>query len=294
MPDNTVIPKTLSTSERVHLISEIAARLGESNWTLVDITLRQFGLPWRSGWTGELVDYVMEMIENAPESSLIELGRHLGYEPSVSRSVVAPAFWRSGYFRLFVSHIAKHRRFIGQMQDRLMIYGISCFVAHTDVEPTLEWQEAILSALATCDAMVASLHPGFFDSQWTDQEIGYALGRGQLVVSLSFGIDPKGFLGRFQAVSASTLSVEELSRDLYQILRNHPDTRKRISEAVVQQFEESESFQSAKTNMYALEQLEYWDGALARRAEKALANNDQISEAWGLPERLQKLNRPYK
>jgi nucleoside 2-deoxyribosyltransferase len=57
----------------------------------------------------------------------------------------------------------------------------------TNIEPTKEWQNEIEAALSTCDALVALLHPGFHVSMWTDQEIGYAMGRGIPVYSVGFG-----------------------------------------------------------------------------------------------------------
>ena len=194
--------------------------------------------------------------------------------------------WRNGYFRLFISHLARKRRFAGEIQQELLKFGVSSFVAHKDIAPTKEWQNEIESALKTCDGMLALLHPGFHESDWTDQEIGYAMGRQLFIVTISFGIDPYGFIGRFQAMEGNHKSTKDLTTELFDILRQHQQTRERISKSVVEYFSQSNSFQCAKKNMELLERLDYWDPSLSTRVRSAANSNGQIRDAWGVPERL--------
>ena len=55
----------LSPSQRIGLITEISKRLGGENWSIVDLTLKQFDLPWSDSWGGEGTAYVSAMIEKA-------------------------------------------------------------------------------------------------------------------------------------------------------------------------------------------------------------------------------------
>ena len=72
---------TLTPSDRVRIISEIGRRLGASEWALIDLTLRQFGLPWTDDWRGDgRENYVISMIQDGPGDVLLSLGRHLDYE----------------------------------------------------------------------------------------------------------------------------------------------------------------------------------------------------------------------
>ena len=50
------------------------------------------------------------------------------------------------------------------------------------------------------DAFAALMTEGFHDSDWTDQEVGFALARGVPVIAVKLGRDPYGFLGKFQAL----------------------------------------------------------------------------------------------
>lgn len=73
---------------------------------------------------------------------------------------------------------------------------MSSFVAYTDIKPTKEWQGEIENALHSMDALAAILMPGFKDSDWTDQEVGVAIGRGVPIIPIMRGLTPYGFIGK--------------------------------------------------------------------------------------------------
>jgi hypothetical protein len=202
---------------------------------------------------------------------------------------IIPPFWNPGYFRLFVTHISKSKASAASLQQALAYHQIHAFVAHKDIEPTKEWEGEIISALNTADALIALMHKGFHSSKWTDQEIGIALGRGLLVVPITFGETPYGFIGRFQAVQGKGKSWIDLSRELFGIFLNREQTKRRVSEVLLEKFASSGSFDQAKSNMSILEKVKYWDSGLSQRARTAIQENDQLSAAWSVPNRLEAL-----
>ena len=224
-------------------MKEIATRLGSEDWPLIDVTLKQFSLPWAAEWSGEKDAYVLHMVEEAADQVLSDLAQHVGVQLKKTPAPrVDPPFWRKTMFRLFVSHLATERAFAAELQEALLDFGISCFIAHNDIEPTQEWQAQIETALATCDALVALLHENFHASNWTDQEVGFAMGRGVPVYSVRFGQDPYGFIGRFQAFNGSKKDAADLSRELFDAYRKNKQTQRRMSEILVALFEKSGSF----------------------------------------------------
>lgn len=280
----------VSPSQRLKMIKVIADRLSTEAWPLIDITLRQFSIPTNDNWHGDRHSYVLSMIAEVPDDPLIELARHVGYqfdEPVTPR--LEPPFWQAGMFRLFVSHLAKYRKFAGELQEALATYGISAFVAHNDIEPTSEWLTQIETALATCDALVALMHPEFHASNWTDQEIRYCMGRGVPVYSVRLGQDPYGFIGRFQAFDGFSKSPEELARELFDSYRTKKDTQRKMASALVNLFEHSANFHQAKQRIAFLEELDSWDSTFSARIQSAAATNSQIRRAWGVPARVDAL-----
>jgi hypothetical protein len=204
----------LTASQRVTLIKAIAKELKQESRSHIDVTLNQFPLPVAH------IDipneaYVLRMIDDAGDKELIELGAHPGYLLKGKPKVVDPAFWKDGQLRLFISHLAKHRSFAGKLKLLLKRYGISCFVAHDDIAPTKELEDEIITALDTCDALIALMHPNFHVSSWADQEIGYAMGRSVPVCSVRLGQTPYGFIGRYQAFKADETEVNKLASQLF-------------------------------------------------------------------------------
>jgi len=285
---------SLSPSQRISLLKEISQRLGPESWALIDLTLKQFGLPVNDTWGGSNDAYILKMAEDAPDQTLIEMAQHLGFSFEVTAtSHIEPAFWRKGMFRLFISHLAAHRKWAGEFQAALLTYGISGFVAHNDIEPTTEWQNQIEMALSTCDGLVALLHEKFHESKWTDQEVGFAMGRGVPVYSVQFGEAPYGFIGRFQAFNGIKIDPIELAHQVFKAFYKSKQTKKTMSEVLVRLFEQSGSFLEAKARIGYLEELDIWEPSFANRILSAEESNGQINGSWGVSERVEKLAKKW-
>lgn len=284
----------LSASKRISLLKEIGNRLQVEDWPLIDLTLSPFSLPTSETWQGDKYAYVLEMCKAAPDDTLTELSQHVGYIlEEVPKPGIDPPFWRKRMFRLFISHLSSEKVFAAELQEALLNYGISGFVAHNDIEPTLEWQTQIETALATADSLVALLHSAFHQSNWTDQEIGFAMGRGLPVFAVRFGQDPYGFIGRFQGFTGGGKTADALAKELFDSYRKNKQTQKRMAEVLINLFEDSGSFAAAKARIGYLEDLESWDAAFVPRLEAMVEANSQISGSWGVPERVQKLAKKW-
>jgi len=285
----------LSASQRLNLLKDITNRLGPEDWPLIDITLDQFKLPTSDRWEGDKSAYVLHMVKAAPDATLLELAQHVGAKtPDTARTGVDPPFWQKRMFRLFISHLSSEKIYAAELQGALLKYGVSGFVAHNDIEPTLEWQTQIESALATADSLIALLHPKFHASNWTDQEIGFAMGRGLPVYAVRFGQDPYGFIGRFQAFSGGDKSAETLALEIFETYRKNKQSRERMAESLVSLFEDAGSFVQAKSRIGYLEDMESWRDEFISRVESAGESNSQISGSFGVPARVTRLLRKWR
>jgi nucleoside 2-deoxyribosyltransferase len=275
-------------------MKEVSTRLAAEEWPLIDVTLKQFSLPWSNEWEGTKEAYVLHMINEAPDQALIDLALHVGFQfeqPSQPR--FEPPFWRKGMLKVFVSHLATYKEFAAELQEQCLRYGISAFIAHNDIEPTQDWQTQIETALATCDTLVALLHPEFHQSNWTDQEIGFAMGRGLPVFSVRFGQDPYGFIGKFQAFDGKVKSASDLARELFDTYRKNKQTQRRMGEVLVGLFEQSRTFADAKSLMGYLEEIEVWEPSFSTRLRSAANSNSQVVGSWGVPGRVESLIKKW-
>jgi hypothetical protein len=115
--------------------------------------------------------------------------------------------WEDGKYRVFLSHKSEVKADVAEVKEKLKLFGVSAFVAHEDIHPTKEWQNEIENALFSMDSFVALMTKNFHESDWTDQEVGVAFGRGVPIVAIKIGRDPYGFIGKFQALRSDWKSA---------------------------------------------------------------------------------------
>lgn len=277
----------MNPSERIKAITSTAKVLSSEEWSIIDLTLTQFGFPTSDQFRGNKFDYALEHIKKGDDKKIFEIASHFDLAPSEPGTEVTPSFWRDGFFRLFISHLASDKSNAHTLKEKLESFAIAGFVAHTDIEPTKEWQDEIELALRTADALAALMIKGFHESKWTDQEIGLALGRDLLIIPVRMGQDPYGFIGKFQAIGFS--EVDKLSEEIFHSLIKNKKTGYKMAQAIVTKFENSGSFASSKSNISLLEEIEYWDEKLIDRLKTAADNNSQISHSFGVPARINRL-----
>jgi hypothetical protein len=277
----------MTASERVNLIKEIASIMGSEDWSLIDLTLRQFNFETLETFNGDSFHYLLQQLESGQESDIISLATHLNIELNTKESDLNPGFWREGYFKLFISHLSSEKIRANDLKDELENYAISGFVAHTDIEPTKEWQSEIEIALRTCDALLAMMTPKFHEGNWTDQEIGIAFGRDLLIVPVRLGRDPYGFIGKFQAITDKRDDL--LAEELFTSLVKNKKTNKKMAYALMTKFENSNTYAEAKRNIALVKKIEYWDDKLIERLKQSKDNNSQIRGSFGVPGSIEHL-----
>jgi hypothetical protein len=90
------------------------------------------------------------------------------------------------------------------------------------------------------------MHSGFHQSDWTDQEIGYAMGRNKPSFAVNYGPVSYGFIGKFQAFYGGTKSANVITDEIVAALRVHPDTRVAVCRAIAKKFGTSALFTEAR------------------------------------------------
>ncbi|MCK4359922.1 MAG: TIR domain-containing protein [Candidatus Cloacimonetes bacterium] len=147
------------------------------------------------------------------------------------QSNIDPSFWKKGYLKAFISHLDSNKKRVGMLKQHMETWGISCFVAHQDIEPTKEWMEEIETGLSSMDLLIAIVEPKFKESNWTDQEVGYALGKQVVILPIRVGADPYGFMGKFQGIQAKGKMPGEISKEIIQVLVKKPTLREKLISA---------------------------------------------------------------
>lgn len=226
--------------DRFQLIDKIGRVLqSRMTYTDIDVYLQGFEVPTLEGehsFNSKWV-YAKERLAGAADAVIVEIANELEI-PHVhvvrpGRDVEESRFWQPGHLRLFLTHLSTFKGKTTALQKSLRVYGISSFVAHVDIRPTKKWEQEIENALFSMDALAAILMPGFKASDWTDQEVGVAVGRGVPVIPIMKGLTPYGFIAKYQGFDAEGKSIGEVSRALFEILIGNDQTSNRMWTAFV-------------------------------------------------------------
>ena len=278
---------------RIKYIQEIAKSLTDYEWADIDLILGQFHLPTSISWSGSKNEYVIHHIQKALSGSLKEL-RDFLIENTVDDSIkntnsFEEKIWLPKKFKIFFGHLSEDKKLVTEVKQKLISYGIDCFVAHEDIHPTLEWQNIIELGLQSCDAMAVFLTKNFHASAWTDQEVGFCLARRVLIIPLKIETNPYGFIGKYQAQNSSKLSTSEIAEVIFNILIENPLTSAKLTEAVVMHFLESDTWESARARSLLLPKIKTWTPELLRSIENSLLTHSRIPTAFGVPDRIRKI-----
>lgn len=180
--------------------------------------------------------------------------------------------WGEGDLRIFLSHKANFKKETNDLKKALAKCGISSFVAHVDIEPTEEWRQEIERALQSMDALVALLSSDFHDSDWTDQEVGVALGRGIPVIPVRLGKDPYGLMGKLQGLpECSWDDPTNTALKIAHVLHAKMHDKSKIQNCFIRAFSNSSRYEEST---WAIRNLLVLMDALTPK------QIDQITQAW--------------
>lgn len=280
--------------DRLELIDRIGREL-QSRMSYADIAvfLKAHGVDTKkptSGVNSKWV-YSKELLVDEPDVRIVRIAseldvphNHVVADPT---RILEATFWEPFHLRLFLSHLSTFKRTTGQLQAALRRYGISAFVAHVDIEPTREWMDEIEAGLHSMDALLAILMPGFRESNWTDQEVGVAVGRGVLVIPVMKGLNPYGFMSRFQGLSAEGKTVAAVAAEVFQILVRSPKTRIRMLSCLTETTIQSKSEGEAMQRLRYLGSVKDLPGSYLQKIQESAP----VSTVLTAPAPLAELNR---
>ncbi|SCY78276.1 toll/interleukin-1 receptor domain-containing protein [Microvirga guangxiensis] len=163
------------------------------------------------------------------------------------------SIWKPGLVRLFISHRDEYKRVATDLADALEIYGIGSFVAHDTIEPTREWRREIMNGLETMEVMLVFLTDNFSESIWTNQEVGFALGKGVPIISLKLEKkDPPGFISHEQALRSSLSDPASSAKQIQKLVAEKLGRRDRIQSGLIAAFLTSPDWNEARDRFEAM------------------------------------------
>ena len=192
--------------------------------------------------------------------------------------------WNKNSLRLFLSHRDQYKAEAHVLANALEPYGVSVFVAHDAIKPMKEWQEEILNGLMTMEVMLVLLTDDFHKSDWTNQEVGFALGRGIPIVCVKVGtVDPQGFIGIRQALKGSLECISDVAPRVYHALISEIGQEGRLKEILVEAFVSSVSYIDTIDALKRLtETVNHLNDSELTRIIEGYSSNDQLHGCAGI------------
>ncbi|PMN90826.1 toll/interleukin-1 receptor domain-containing protein [Enterovibrio norvegicus] len=232
--------------------------------------------------------YAKDILSKVGDEVLFKIANELGIDSPNSTIVAEDAtFWKAGHFRLFLSHLASFKVQTSRLQSALRRYAISSFVAHEDIEPTKEWQNEIEAGLRTMDALAAILMDGFKESNWCDQEVGVAVGRDVLIIPVRKGLDPYGFIGKYQGIQAAEKTVAEVAEAIFKTLVKSPKTNVKIISALSNSISQANDIEDALDKVNVMKSLDNVSSEALENLKQQVLENKILVES---PDFISSLN----
>ncbi len=191
--------------------------------------------------------------------------------------------WEPNTLKLFISHRDTSKSHVHELASLLERFGISSFVAHDSIEPDQEWQKEIEKAIQSMDVMLAFITDGFFDSAWTNQEIGFAMAKGTPIVSLKLeNQDPIGFIKDRQAIRGDISNSGASANQIFDTIKNRLIHSASWKHLVISRFCRAISFDDAGQAAATLYEISDLSPNDVERIVTAFNENSQLNGCFEL------------
>lgn len=174
--------------------------------------------------------YARSALSKADIGKVLNIASGLGLRNMAADrdQITGPRIWdNEDSIRIFISHLAIEKSKATRLRDALKPFGVLAFVAHEDIEPTLEWQVQIERALHHMEVFISLHTKGFCNSVWTQQEVGFAVAKDTKIIPVRWHEDPVGFISKYQALSRGNKTAEQLAWEIDGILTNDTELSER-------------------------------------------------------------------
>ncbi|PCH92386.1 MAG: hypothetical protein COB85_08215 [Bacteroidetes bacterium] len=180
---------------------------------------------------------------------------------------------------VFISYSTDQSVLAGKIKRELDAFGFDCFLAHEDIQPTQIWTDELAQNLKKCDIFLPLLTVNFDKSIWTNQEIGYALAEGKLILPIKVNIDPSGFLTKYQALKFDTSKTFPL-RKFLEALAANDEYGSDFRDFLIDVFGRSDSYDNAEFNAGYLVRIGGFTKKQMKRIIVRSMSNSQIYHGY--------------
>lgn len=197
----------------------------------------------------------------------------------------------------FISYSSKEKVIGGKFKSYLENFcGYETFIAHDDIIGSTIWEEEIIKAIKNADFFIPLISKDFKESPFTDQETGIAVCLNKKIIPVKLDeLNPYGFIEKYQALpykdNANKLALTVAQIGLIELKSSY---HQKALNSIVHAFCKSSSFEIANATIQILCKCNDLSSRQLRLIVKAVKNNSQIKNAYGLSVLKECLGKIYK
>lgn len=196
--------------------------------------------------------------------------------------------------RIFFSYSHENRVIIGNLKKHLELIGFEVFIAHEDIEAGIKWQEEIIKNLKKCDIFIPLFSKEFKESNWTNQELGFAFALEKIIIPIQLDIAPYGFIGHIQSLKIKTGTEDEVEK-IFAIIKDKSNFElDDLRSFIINSFIDSGDFASAKCRARLLVDFNDFTSDEIQKLFIATKDNRQINGCFVAQSILLKIFGKYK
>ncbi len=181
----------------------------------------------------------------------------------------------------FLSYSDKNKKLAEKLSDLLKPHGFEVFLAHCDIEISVEWSVKIKNEIYNSELFLVLLSEDFKKSEHTNHEVGIAIAHNKRIFSIMIDkIKPYGFMYGFQGKQINKKLVVGDIEDLAKKLKKFTLEGQKIINELIEKLATSDTFKDANSVARDLESHPSFTNDQIDRIAKIYLDNNQVRESW--------------
>lgn len=181
----------------------------------------------------------------------------------------------------------------GALKSGLEHFGLESFLAHEDISPSSNWLRTIRKSLRNCHVFMPILTNAFKESNWTDQETGFAVALKKVILPIKVDLLPYGFITEVHAQKMPKHMNAGACWRIVKNLANHPSLRNDVLDSFISVCSHSRSFDQSAENFEYLIELAPFSAEQIKSLLEGAIRNRQVYESYGAQRVLERLMREH-
>jgi len=182
---------------------------------------------------------------------------------------------------IFLSYHRNNRDVAKTIKEKLEQRGMQVFMAPDDITGGSKFLSVMYKKIESCHAFIALISNDYPTSEYSDHEIGIALGFDKAVLPICIDEKtPYGFLREYHCVCSSDVDIEQKIQEIADTIMILTDTGKEYMDLLIHNLENTGSFVNANHWSKKLAKYSVFTSDQIVRIANARVSNDQIYNSF--------------